>query len=166
MKIARGFLFLCITIATLVLGTVAYQTGEFLWSAGIGLVGVIWIWAAWRGWSWLASLFFTLYAVSAGVGILRQMDPRLALFGVVFALGAWDLHHFYWRWQPYLSRGGSDEVAHPHLFRLGLIGLVSLLVSELALFTRPRLGFGLVVVVALLAIVMVGWVVSMVRRQE
>lgn len=139
-----------IAMAALALG---YGLGG-VW-IGVGLVlvvGVLWFTGRWLGWGWVASVGLALWIAAAAVGLWVGLGAGWMLVGVVAALSAWDLDHFIQR------LGAAGRVEHDvameraHLGRLLAVDAAGLALGGLALTVRVRLGFGLALVLALVAV--------------
>ena len=165
MRVLRSVMFLSILLSSAALLAGNVLAKDSIWAGVTVLAGFIWLWAAWKGVKPAAAVILLLYAFCAGIGILRLMNPHWALAGLILALVSWDLFHFYWRWERTKNQQGSAVLARRHLTRLAVVCLIGLSTAELALLIRTRIGFGLLVFVGVVAVVMVGWVVNLVRRQ-
>ncbi len=105
-------------------------------------LGLLWLIGQWRGLSWVAPAGFALSALAAGVGILTSVDPLWMLVGLLAALSAWDLDHFF----RLAEEAGRVERARAlelqHLLRLTIVDLLGLLFGTLALEAQFRLALG------------------------
>jgi hypothetical protein len=129
-----------------------------------GITGVGWIVAAWRGWNRFGSLTLLIYVVIAGFSIIKGYAPLFLLVGVVIALVGWDLQDFYWRVRRSNLVKNVEDIVPIHLQRLAVIAGIGIAVSCSAALIHTRFSFGVVFVIGFLAIVMTGWVVSMLRN--
>lgn len=139
-----------VAMATLALG---YGLGG-VW-IGVGpvlAVGVLWLIGRRLGWGWVASLGLALWTVAAAVGLWVGLGAGWMLVGVVAALSAWDLDHFIRRLRETgrVERAGAME--RTHLGRLLAVDVAGLALGALALGVRIRLGFGIALVLALVAV--------------
>lgn len=166
MKSLRWVIYLCIVLSSAALLTGAAQAQDTLWAVVTGVGGLFGLWAAWRGAKAAGNVLLLFFALVAAIGILRQMNPQWALIGLVAALAGWDLLHFYWRWDGVKNQQDGNLLARRHLLRLGALSLIGFVTAEMAILFRTRMGFGLLVLIGMMAIIMVGWVVNLVRRQN
>ncbi len=112
--------------------------------------GVWWI-GRQRSWPWIASAGLIVSTLAAAFGAWRGMPPAWMLTGAVAALAAWDLDHFERRLQDAQRVGGQRELIRSHLRRLLIATGSGLLLGWLALGVRVELGFGLALLLGLLA---------------
>jgi len=139
-----------VAMAALALG---YGLGD-VW-IGVGpvlAVGVLWLIGLRPGWGWIASPGLVLWTAAAAVGLWAGLGAGWMLVGVVAALSAWDLDHFTRR----LGAAGRVEQAvameRAHLVRLLAVDAVGLALGGLALTVHVRLGFGIALILALVAV--------------
>jgi hypothetical protein len=157
-------LFINILLSTGFLALGSLLKGDIAMSVLVGITGSLWLLAAWRDWKWYASLGLIIYMVVAVYSIISGYSPLFSLVSVVTALVAWDLFDFYWRVKRSVHVKNLGDIAPIHLRRLTVISGIGLATGGVAMLMQFRIGFGIVVVLGLVAIVMTGWVISMLRN--
>ncbi len=139
-----------------------------LWTetALVVVVGFLWLLGRWRGWGWMASVGLTFFVGAAAVGLWLNVGPGWTLLGVVAALSAWDLDHFVHR----LERVGRVEDARylerRHLERLLIVDGLGLLLGAVALRVKVEFGFGVALLLGLMAVLGLSQVIGFLRRES
>lgn len=155
-----------IILATSVLA-LGYGLGGF-WIPAILMLamGSLWLLGRRTSCRWSASVMLILLVIAAAIGLRMDLEPALMLFGVVAALSAWDLDHFARR----LTEAGRVEqeqaLTRHHLRRLLIVDAVGLLLGAVALLIRVDLSFGVVLLLALLALLGLSRAISFLGRES
>ena len=158
--------FVSATLATGVLA-VGFGIGR-LWigTAAAVVLGILWLFGQWREWRWSASGFFVSLVVVAAVGTWLDVEPVLTLIGVVAALAAWDLHRFTQRLRLARRIVDADQMSRRHLWRLGFVCGLGLLLGALGLAARVELGLGVALLLGILALLGISLAVGFVRSER
>jgi len=143
-------IFIVLSIGVLVAGyALAGLYSLAIASLGIGL---FWLLALWRRWSWSASVGFILTGVAAGFGIWFGISPVLITISVLGSLLAWDLSDFQVRLQSAHPEDNVPRLEQKHLIRIAILGLVGLSLSLAALVIRIQFRFEWIFLLALAAV--------------
>jgi hypothetical protein len=174
--LAGKLLPLSIVAATAALSAGYIQLGRWLWALAIGAAGACWLIGQWRamkgswvgsrdsrvgsGWApggslgsrraRLAPVGFIFVSVVACAGLLLGMRYGWALAGVLAGLVGWDLAGFLEDLAGAQRIVGVRDLERKHLERLLAAVLLGLALAVLALSVRLTLGFGVVLLLALL----------------
>jgi hypothetical protein len=143
---------LSIGLATLALLLGYGLAGLWPWMLPILAFGAFWLLGQARRWSWMSALGLIFYAATAAVGLLQRVEVSWMLSGLIPALVAWDLDGLAQRIESVQRVDGLDDLERHHLLRLALAVALGLFFTVAALSVRLELGFGVVVLLALLAI--------------
>jgi hypothetical protein len=160
-----------LALASTLLAAAVLALGYGLGSAWSGVgpilaVGLLWLASQWRDWwGWTASWALAFFTGAAAVGLWLGLGAGWMLAGVVAALSAWDLDHFAQR----LKRAGWVEgtcaLEHRHLRRLLAVDGLGFLLGAVALGIRIPFGFGVALVLGLLAMWGLSRAVGFLRRE-
>ena len=131
----------------------------------VAALGGLWLLGRWRVWPWVAPAGLACFTLVAGAGMLLDLGAGWMLLGGVSALVAWDLDDLVRR----LARAGRAEaqatIERRHLGRLAAVAGLGLALAALPPGLRLDLGFGLVLLLGLLAVLGLGRVVAYLRRE-
>jgi hypothetical protein len=149
--------------ATLAVG---YATSR-LWTGALLILacGSLWLLAQRRRWR-AGSVVLAVFLVTAALGLLIGVGSGWMLLGVTAALGAWDLDRFSRRLEFNRQGAGDGELERCHLLRLLKVSGLGLLLGAVALALRLRIGFGMILLLGLLAVTGLGQLVSFLRRES
>ena len=147
---------------TLVLGYAA--AGRWLMVTYVAAIGLLWLFGAWRRWSWLDSAAFVGLIIGAAFGIGLEVSIGWLLVGTVAALIAWDLDNLLIR----LARRDHSESAGSlgpgHLRRLAIVSSLGLLLGWISLGLDISLTFGFAILLGLLLALSLSWTFGLIRR--
>jgi hypothetical protein len=129
-------------------------------------LGVLWLVGHWRRVSWAASLGLVLVAGTAAAGILQDVGAGWMLVAVIAALSAWDLDAFVGRLKRTARVEGQEGLERQHLLRLLIVNLLGLVLASVALGLRFRIGFGLVLLLAMLAVLGLSRAIGLLRQES
>ncbi len=105
-----------------------------------------------RPYPWMPSLMLGLYTLAVAGGLLAGGSPALLIVGLVSALAAWDLEHSISSLAGNAkTEFGQDQENKRLLLLAGVVGL-SLLLTSLGLVIRLSLPFGVMTLLALVAL--------------
>jgi hypothetical protein len=145
---------------------VGYAQGElWTWTVPVLVIGVLWLLGQWRRWYWLSSVGLVAYAGCAAAGLLQGMGAGWMLMGQITALVAWDLSAFVRRMESVERIEGQQDLERRHLLWLLAVAALGLLLAAVALGLRLELGFGAILLLALLAILGVSRAIALLRRE-
>ena len=144
---------------------VGYAAGD-LWSGVVAVLaaGGLWLLGHLRALSWTSSVFLVVQAVAAGVALLHDVWGGWSVIGLVAALVAWDLDQFAQRMR---SAGRVDDAPgqeRRHLRRVLAVAGVGGLLGIVGLILQVRLGFGVALLLAVLAILGLTLTIGTMRR--
>jgi hypothetical protein len=158
--------FVSTTLASSVLA-VGFGMGR-LWvgTAAAVVLGIVWLIGQRREWRWSASACFVSLVVVAAVAIWVGVEPAFSLIGVVAALAAWDLHRFTRRLRLAQRVIDVDQLSRRHLWRLGFVCGLGLLLGGLGLAARVELGLGVALLLGILALLGISLALGFVRSER
>ena len=128
------------------------------WPAGLGLSAIAALWLNARRWRWLNGLSFALYIAGSAIMVGLGVGMGWLLVGVTAALAAWDLEAFGARLASVERVENEHALMRTHLQRLGLVCAGGLLLGAGASLIRLQLRFGGALLLALLAVLGLGYV--------
>jgi hypothetical protein len=140
-----------IGLATAALGLGYLHKDLWTWTLAIVALGLLWLFGLWRRWGWASSVGWILYTAGAAAGLLQGAGFGWMLSGLSMALIAWDLDAFVRRLQPIPRVEGKEDLERRHLLRLAVVSVLGWLLAAVATGARLELGFGVVLLLALLA---------------
>ncbi len=161
-----GILALTSTILAASTLAVGYATSR-LWNGALLILacGGVWLLAQRRRWR-ADSVMLVVFLVTAALGLLIGVGSGWMLLGVTAALGAWDLDRFSRRLEFAQQGAGDGELERRHLLRLLMVSSIGLLLGAVALALSLRIGFGMILLLGLLAIMGLGQLVGFLRRES
>lgn len=155
-----------IALAVLVLAAGYAVRALWPWALGSVAIGGLWVAGQQRGWGWTATPGMVGLVGLTAAGIFLGLPALWMLACATAALVAWDLSHFAQR----LSEAGRVEDAaalqRAHLRRLLIVAGLGLLLGGIALIARVELGFGIALLLGLLAIVGLSRAVALMRSES
>jgi hypothetical protein len=128
-------------------------------------LGDLWLLAQRRAWNWSPSAMLAVLTGLAAIGIWLNANPDWMLVGAVAALCTWDLNHFTQRVGQVGRMEEAPELERHHLQRLLLVALLGLLLGAIALRIEITLGFGMAMLLALLAVLALSRAIRTMRRE-
>ena len=116
----------------------------------IGLLGAVWLLAAWRRWRWFAYVGLATYFLAAALGLwFLNFPPGWMFGGAICGLLAWDLTYFQYRQVFAASEDERRSVERRHLMRISLIAILGFALASLAMILQLQFGFDWMVLMAL-----------------
>ena len=153
-----------IVLAVLALGAAYGLAGLWLPAAAILILGADWLIVRrvdrFRHPDRMAWVMMGLFAIAAAVGAWLGTSPLLLTIGMTAALSAWDMDHFARQLGDVDLVVRQRKLARRHLRRLLVVDGIALLFAVLALEVQIRLGFGLALVLGLVALLGLGRIVG------
>ena len=101
---------------------------------------------------WLITMVMMLYPIAVVGVFLAGFSPLWLAFSSVAMLIAWDLQSFAWRLMAAGRIENETQLVVRHLRRLGSVSIAGLGLIVAATFLRFRIGFGIILVLGVLAI--------------
>jgi hypothetical protein len=138
----------------------------WIWTLAIVALGLLWLFGLWRRWEWASSAGWILYTAGAAAGLLQGAGFGWMLFGLSMALIAWDLDAFGRRLQSAQRVERKEDLERRHLLRLAVVSAMGWLLAAIAIGARLELGFGVVLLLALLAAFGLSRTLALARRQS
>lgn len=135
-------------------------------SITVALLGVAWGVLFMRGLHRFSSLAFAIFIILSLASLWADVQPLLALSGVIFALLAWDLTRFFQRLQNTNSPQDARRTERAHFSRLALVIGLSLAGYVAATRIHVTLTFGAAALLALLGIWGISALVYRLRSHE
>ena len=129
-------------------------------------VGTLWLIGQRYGWGWVAFVSLALFVGMAAAGLDLRWGAGWALLGVVAALSAWDLDHLAQRLRYAGQVSDVRRLERQHLWRLLSVDGLGVSFAAVALGIRIELGFGLALILGLLAIVGLSQALQFLRRES
>jgi hypothetical protein len=127
--------------------------------------GALWLLGQRLGWRWVASTVLIFFVLMAILGIWLAVPGEWLLLGWVAALSAWDLEHFARNMADAGYVEDAQGLERSHLRRLLIVDGLAVLLGELALRIKVKIGFGAVFVLALLAVLGLSQAIRFLRRE-
>ncbi len=146
--------------------TAGYVLGsQWLWTPGIAILALLWLFGYWRGWDWIASLGLVGYAGVAVAGLSLGLGAGWMLLGLVATLCAWDLQRFVLCLDGVARVEAGQALERQHLQRLLIVAGLGLFLATVALTVEIRLSFLLALLLGTLAVLGLSRAVSFLRRE-
>ncbi|MBN1148041.1 MAG: hypothetical protein JXA78_12355 [Anaerolineales bacterium] len=101
---------------------------------------------------WLVNLVVLAFFIATVAISVLGISIIWLILGAHSLLLAWDLQYFTWRMQPAVHIEAEEQAIQRHLGRIAAICALGCVLSLAALLLRLRLGFGVIVLLGLLAI--------------
>jgi hypothetical protein len=154
---------LCILTTILGAGSIAaaFAIKSPPWSI-IGAIAfiVLWISGYLRNWQWLQNAGLLFIFGLACLGFLLGLSATLLFCGSFFALAGWDLVDFSRRLRNASPEDDLRALEHQHFLRLGSGITLGVILVMLAVNIRLQIPFGWMIILALLAALGLGKMVS------
>ncbi len=135
-------------------------------SITVTLLGIAWIVLFMRGLHRFSGLAFAIFIIISLASLWVDVNPILALAGVIFSLLAWDLTKFFQRLQMTNSLQDAHKTERAHFVRLALVVGLSLVGYFAATRIHATLTFGAAALLALLGIWGISALVYRLRSHE
>ena len=137
------------------------EAGLFVFTRWILILGILWLFATWRGWSWFSSLALFFAVLASALGLWFELIPGWMFSGGIFALFAWDMTDFRRRMLSVAKDDNARDMERRHIARIGLLSLIGLFLASIAMLVRVQFTFewgALLVFVILLGLgQLAGW---------
>jgi hypothetical protein len=157
---------ICVGLAAGALATGYGLRGWWLWAAGAGLLGALWLFGYWRGWGWLAPVGLVGCVAASATGLLLKLPVGWMVTALVAALCAWDLQRFVISLETVDRVDDEGVLTRRHLGRLSTVAGLGVVLTVLALGIEVRLTFLMVFLLGLLAVWGLSRAVGFLRRES
>lgn len=156
---------------TICIAAVSLSIGYVLAGISLGVVVILlnaafWLLGEWRGWRWAASVNLILFVLLTIAGLLFGTSPIFGIITAVAALVGWDYSHF----TRYLAQVENVEkqtiIEKQHQQRILVVAGGGVVVSAVAATLRLNFGFGLALLLGLIAIIGFSRALSFLRRES
>ena len=129
-----------------------------VWWLGLVFVVIAGIWWFFHHKRWAReTAVFTLYTIIAAIAAYLGIGAGWLLASMVGALLAWDLDGFSRQVTAVNHTINTNKLVYTHLRRQGLAGGLALVLGGAALLIQLNLSFGLIFLLAVLAVMGLGW---------
>jgi hypothetical protein len=132
----------------------------------IAALGGLWLLGRWRARPWIAPAGLVCFTLVAATGMLMDLGAGWMLLGGAAALVAWDLDDLARRLEWAGRVEAQAAIESRHLGRLAVVAGLGLALAAIPVGLRLDLGFGLVLMLGLLAVLGLGRAVAYLRRQS
>lgn len=131
---------------------------------GLLLLGVLWLFAGWKRWTWLSTIAILLMVALAGFGLWIGLSPGWMIAGALGGLLAWDLSDFMRRLQFVHITDDKHGLERRHLIRVTIVALVGVLLASIAVLVRLEFSLEWMMLLALVGVLGVTQLVAWLRR--
>ena len=142
------------------------MSGLWTWAVLAAAVGFLWLLGLWRDWGWMASVGLACFVGAAAVALWLGVGAGWALLCVAAALSAWDMDHFAQRLGRVGRGDGALDLERRHLERLLIVNGLGLLLGAVALRIKIEFGFGVALLLGLLAVLGLSQAIGFLRRES
>ena len=160
--------FFAFVIAVLMgIGSLAYAY------AGIGfdglvrvllILGVLWLFAGWKRWTWFSTIAILLSVALAGFGLWIALSPGWMIAGALGGLLAWDLTDFMRRLRFAPATDDIRGLERRHLTRVTIVAIIGALLASTAMLVRLEFTLEWMMLLALVVVLGVTQLVAWLRR--
>ncbi len=123
-------------------------------------LGLIWGWAIWHRWRWFPAIGLTATTLAAAAGLWINLPFGWMLVGGVGGLMAYDLSSFNNRLRFAAPGEDSKRLERTNLARLGLLIMMTLILSSIAMSWQSEFSFEWAIFLGLASV----WGVSLLVR--
>jgi hypothetical protein len=116
------------------------------------LMGVLWLFAQWRGWKWYAPLALLVTIFAAAYGLWIELAFGWMVLGAVGGLLAWDLTDFSQRLNLASATDDVLGLERRHVARVGIVAGLGGILAIIAMAVHVRFSFEVVVGLVVLAV--------------
>ena len=148
-------------------GSLAYVysgTGFDQLVRGLLILGVLWLYAGRKRWTWFSTIALLLSVALAGYGLWIGLSPGWMIAGAIGALLAWDLTEFMRRMDGAFETDDLPGMQRRHLARLTVVALIGLLLASISMLIRLEFTLEWMMLLALVAVLGVTQLVAWLRR--
>jgi hypothetical protein len=158
-------LFGCVIVAVLALGIGYVLGGSWIGAAAAVGIGGAWLLVHLLSDRPAGNLLAWLCLTSvAAIGVAIGLPAGFMLVAAVAALCAWDIAHYEQRRDEVSRVDSSDAMERQHLIRLAITAAGGLALGAAALLVRVNFGFGVAIVLAIVAVVLLSQLARMATR--
>lgn len=128
------------------------------------VLGVLWLFAGWKHWTWFATIAILLVVALAGFGLWIELSPGWMIAGALGGLLAWDLTDFIRRLQFVHFTDDKGSLERRHLLRVTIVALAGVLLASIAMWVRLEFTLEWMMLLALVGVLGVTQLVAWLRR--
>lgn len=132
---------------------------------GLMVLGVLWLYAGWKRWTWFSIIAILATIALAGFGLWIELSPGWMIAGALGGLLAWDLSDFMRRLKFVHITDDKRGLERRHLTRVTIVALSGLLLASIAMFVRLEFTLEWMMLLALVGALGVTQLVSWLRRR-
>lgn len=133
-------------------------------SRGLLILGVIWLFAGRKHWTWFSTIMLLFLVTLAGIGLWFGLSPGWMISGALGGLMAWDLTDFMRRLRFAPLMDDTRELERRHLTRLTIVALAGVFLASIAMLVRVEFTFEWVMLLTLVAVLGVTQLVAWLRK--
>ena len=148
-------------------GSLAYaysSTGLDQLVRGLLVLGVLWLFAGWKRWSWFSIIAILLTVALAGFGLWIELSPGWMIAGALGGLLAWDLSDFMRRLQFVHFTDDKRGLERRHLTRVTIVALGGMLLGTISILVRLEFTLEWMMLLALVGALGVTQLVAWLRK--
>jgi len=131
---------------------------------GLLILGVFWLFAGWKRWTWFSVIAILLVVALAGFGLWIALSPGWMIAGALGGLLAWDLSDFMRRLQFVHFTDDKRGLERRHLTRVTIVALLGMALATIAILVRLEFSLEWMILLALVGVLGVTQLVSWLRR--
>ena len=131
---------------------------------GLLILGVLWLFAGRKRWTWFSVIAILLIVALAGFGLWIALSPGWMIAGALGGLLAWDLSDFMRRLQFVHFTDDKRGLERRHLTRVTIVALLGMALATIAILVRLEFSLGWMMLLALVGVLGVTQLVSWLRR--
>ena len=149
-------------------GSLAYaysSTGFDGLVRGLLVLGLLWLFAGWKRWTWFSIIAILLTVALAGFGLWIELSPGWLIAGALGGLLAWDLSDFMRRLRFAHAMDDKRTLERRHLTRLTIVAVVGMSLASIAMLVRLEFTFEWLVLLALVGVLGITQLVSWLRKR-
>ncbi len=117
------------------------EMGFVVFARWILIFGAVWLFTAWRGWSWFSSLGLFFAILASALGLWFRFTPGWMFSGGIFALFAWDMTDFRRRMLSIAADDNARGMERRHIARISLLSLIGLFLASIAMIVHVKFTF-------------------------
>ena len=148
-------------------GSLAYAyngAGFVMLARYILVIGVLWLYAGWKRWTWFSAIALLLCVALAAFGLWINLSPGWMISGALGGLLAWDLTEFMRRLRFAAWTDNLRDLERRHLARVAIVAMIGAGLASIPMLVRLEFSFEWVVLLTLVAALGVTQLVAWLRR--
>jgi len=129
------------------------------------VLGVLWLFAGWKRWTWFSTIAILLSVALAGFGLWIALSPGWMIAGALGGLLAWDLTDFMRRLRFAPLTDDVRALERRHLTRVTIVAIIGVLLASIAMLVRLEFTLEWMMLLALVVVLGVTQLVAWLRRE-